>query len=63
MKKNDRYLDGAKLYQQVINNVLPIAEILYPGYSLLFLFNNAISHSVYTKDAIQVRDINKSIGG
>ena len=62
-KNNDGYLDGAKLYQQVVNKALPIAEALYPGYSLLFLFDNATSHSVYAKDALQVKDMNKSVGG
>ena len=46
-KANKRYWDGLKLYQQVINNTLPIAEAFYPSYSLLFLFNNATSDSVY----------------
>ncbi len=31
-KNNDGYWDGAKLHQQVVNNALPIAEALYPGY-------------------------------
>lgn len=62
-KNNDGYWDGAKLHQQVVNKALPIAEALYPGYSLLFLFNNATSHSVYAKDALQVKDMNKGVGG
>ncbi len=62
-KNKDGYWDVAKLYQQVVNKTLPIAETLYPGYSLLFLFDNATSHSVYAKDALQVRDMNKGIGG
>ena len=37
-------------------------EALYPGYSLFFLFDNAISHSVYAKDAFQIKDMNKSSG-
>lgn len=61
-KNNDGYWDGAKLHQQVVNKALPIAEALYPGYSLLFLFNNATSHSVYAKDALQVKDMNKGVG-
>ena len=51
-KNNDGYWDGAKLYQQVVNKALPIAKAIYPGYSLLYLFDNATSHSVYTKDAL-----------
>lgn len=58
-KNNDGYWDGAKLQQQVINKVLPIAEVFYPGYSFLFLFDNVISHFIYVKDAFQVKNINK----
>lgn len=53
-KNNDGYWDRAKLYKQVIDKALPIAEALYPGYFLFFLFDNATSHSVYAKDALQV---------
>ena len=62
-KNNNRYWDEAKLYQQVVNKTLPIVEVLYLGYSLLFLFDNYTSYSVYAKDALQVKDINKGIGG
>lgn len=62
-KNNDGYWDGAKLHKQVVNKALPIAEALYPGYSLLFLFDNATSHSVYAKDALQAKEMNKSTGG
>lgn len=40
---------------------LPIAEILYLGYSLVFLFDNATSHSIYAKDALRIGDINKNL--
>lgn len=46
-KTNEGYWDGSKLHKQVVNKALPITEVLYPGYSLLFLFDNATSHSVY----------------
>ena len=61
-KNNDGYWDGAKLHLLVMKKVLPIAEALYPRYSLLFLFDNATNHSIYAKDALQVKDINKNIG-
>lgn len=51
-KNNDGYWDRAKLHQQVVNKALPITEALYSGYSLLFLFDNTTSHSVYAKDAL-----------
>lgn len=38
-------------------------ENLYPGYELLFMFDNAISHSIYAKDALQVIQINKGPSG
>ena len=60
-KNNDGYQDGAKLHKQVVSKALPIAEALYPEYSLLFLFDNATSHSVYAKDALQVQEINKGV--
>lgn len=62
-KNNDGYWDRVKLHKQVVSKALTIAEALYPGYSLLFLFDNATSYSVYAKDALQVSDINKSSGG
>ena len=61
-KNNDGYWDGAKLHQQVVHKALPIAEAFYPGYFLLFLFDNATSHSVYAKDALQVQNMNKGSG-
>lgn len=62
-KNNDGYWDGAKLHNQVVNKALPIAQALYPGYSLLFIFDNATSHSVYSRDAVHVKDMNKGPGG
>ena len=41
---------------------LPIGEALYPGYKLLFLFDNATSHSIYAPDALQVAHMNKGPG-
>ena len=43
----------------MINKALPIVEAFYPGYSLLYLFDNAISHLIYTKDILQTKDMNK----
>lgn len=62
-KANEGYWDGPKLHQQVVNKALPIAEALYPGYSLLFLFDNATSHSVYAQDVLRTMQMNKGIGG
>jgi hypothetical protein len=43
--KEEGYLDGKMLLQQVVSKAFPIAEGLY---SVLFLFDNATSHSVYS---------------
>lgn len=38
---------------------MPIEEVLHSGYNLLFMFDNATNHSIYAKNALQVRNINK----
>lgn len=40
-----------------------MGEALYPGYALLFMFDNATSYLIYIKDARQVANINKGLGG
>lgn len=60
---NEGYWTGDHLLQQIVDKALPIAEILYPGYELLFMFDNATSHSVYAKDALRVGNMNKNQGG
>ena len=62
-KANKEYWDEPKLHQQVVNKALLIAEALYPGYSLLFLFDNATSHSVYARDVLRTTQMNKGVGG
>lgn len=62
-KNNDGYWDEAKLYKQIVHKVLPIAEALYLRNSLFYLFDNITSHSVYTKNALQIKDINKRYRG
>ena len=48
----ERYWTGEYLLDQIKSKVLPIAEVLYSGYELLFIFDNAISHAIYTKDVL-----------
>lgn len=60
---NKKYWTGDHFLQQIVDKALPIAEALYPGYELLFRFDNATSHSVYSKDALCVGNMNKSQGG
>lgn len=51
-KNNDRYLDEAKLHQQVVNKTLPIAEAFYPRYSLFYLTDNTTCHFIYAKNML-----------
>lgn len=44
-----------------MNKVLLITEALYPGYLLIFLFDNITSHLVYTKDILHIREINRNL--
>lgn len=43
-KNNEGYWDRVKLLKQVKKKALPEAKALYPGYLLLFLFDNAMSY-------------------
>ncbi len=45
-----------------MEKALPIAEALHPQYSILFMFDNAIGHSVYAEDALCARKMNKRPG-
>lgn len=60
---NEGYWTGDHLLQQILEKALPIAEALYPGYELLFMFDNATSHAVFAKDALRVGSMNKGQGG
>lgn len=62
-KNNKGYWDEVKLVKQVKEKAFPIAKALYPGYSLLFLFNNATSHSVYAADVFSIKNMSKKPGG
>ena len=50
--KQEGCWDGARLLDQLANKALPIPQFLYPGYDLIFLFDNATSHAIYAKDAL-----------
>jgi len=60
--KKDGYWDGACLLKQVTEKALPIAQFLYPGYNLVFMFDNATSHSVFADDALRVSNMCKGEG-
>lgn len=56
---SNKYWDKAKLYKQVVNKALFIAKILYPNYLLLIFFNNTTNYSIYIKDILHIKNINK----
>ena len=62
-KTEKGYWTGEYLLNQITKKALPIAQALYPGYELLFMFDNAISHFIYAEDALQVAHMNKGPGG
>ena len=47
----------------MVNKALPIAEALYPSYSLFFLFDNTTSHPMFAQDALCITQMNKGTGG
>lgn len=61
--QHDGYWDGKCLLEQLKEKALPVAEQLYPGYQLLFLFDNATSHAVYEDNALRVGSMSKNEGG
>lgn len=61
-KNNDRYWKKEHLLKQVIKKTLFIIGILYLGYQLLFLFNNATNYFIFASDVLQVNEMNKKIG-
>lgn len=62
IKNDNGYWDKIKLHKQVISKAFSIINTFYLEYSLLFLFDNIISHLIYAKNAIQVSKMNKNIG-
>ena len=61
-KIEEKYWTSKYLLDQIQNKALPIGKALYPSYGLLFMFDNATSHAVYAKDALQVGNMNKGSG-
>ena len=59
----DRWWDGDQLVDQVLKLAIPIFEVAFPGCQALFLFDNATSHSAYTKDALRASTMNLRPGG
>ncbi|RPA92227.1 hypothetical protein L873DRAFT_1847855 [Choiromyces venosus 120613-1] len=59
----DTWWDGDQLVDQVMKLAIPIFEVAFPGCQALFLFDNATSHSTYTKDALRASAMNLRLGG
>ncbi len=47
-KSEEGYWTREHLLNQIVKKALPIGEVLYPGYVLLFSFDNVTSHSIHT---------------
>lgn len=62
-KTEDGYWTGEHLLDQIVKKALPIGEVLYPGYALLFLFNSPTSYLIYAPDVLQVTHMNKGSRG
>ena len=61
-KMEERYWTGKHFLNQIQKKILSIGEALYPGYALLFMFDNATSHFIYAKNTFQVANMNKGLG-
>ena len=59
-RKWEGHWDGACLLKQVTEKALPIIQFLYPGFDLVFIFNNTTSYSVYVEDTLRITNICKS---
>ena len=51
-KIEEKYQTKEYLLDQIKSKALPIRKTLYPGYELLFMFDNTISYAIYAKDAL-----------
>ena len=61
--QKDDYWNEAKVVNQIWQKALPIAQALYPGYQIIFMFDNAKSHAVFAKKVLRVESISKRVGG
>ena len=59
-KIEKKYQIGKYLLDQIQKKVLSIKETLYLSYELLFMFDNATSCAVYTKNTLQIVNMNKN---
>lgn len=62
-KMEEGYWTEKHLLDQIIKKALSIMQNLYPSYELSFMFDNAMSYSIYSKDILQVAYMNRGPGG
>ncbi|PWW72880.1 hypothetical protein C7212DRAFT_220536, partial [Tuber magnatum] len=62
-QNNQGYWSTENIIKYIQNYAIKIFEVVYPGYRVLFLFNNASSHSSYADDALRVQNMNLHNGG
>ena len=55
--KAEGYWDGKDLVAHVIEVALPMLRKIYPGYQILFLFDNSSNHGTYADDALRVQSM------
>lgn len=60
-KIEERYWIDKHLLNQIKNKALSITKALYPGYELLFIFDNATGYAIYTKNILQIVQIKKDL--
>ena len=58
----DTWWDGDQLVDQVLKLAIPIFEAAFPDCQALFLFDNATTHSAYSKNALRASTMNLRFG-
>ncbi|RPA88753.1 hypothetical protein L873DRAFT_1903420 [Choiromyces venosus 120613-1] len=62
--KEAGHWEGKDLVKHLTEIVIPIAEVIYPGYQFLFLFDNSSSnHGLFASDALGASSMNLTSGG
>ncbi|RPA76037.1 hypothetical protein BJ508DRAFT_213928, partial [Ascobolus immersus RN42] len=59
----DNYWDGEKMTDHILTVVVPMLELVYPGFDYLFLFDNATNHCSFAEDALNARRMSWGPGG
>lgn len=51
-KTEEKYQTGEYLLDEIIKKALPIAQVLFLEYELLFIFDNTTNHFIYAKNVL-----------